>query len=143
MIRVTFDGGERLAATLKGLSSRMSREVMREALYNGGEVIRARASQNAPREPGSPDLADHIVMSNARPDDGSVGVAIGPEGPDFFYGLFQEEGTTRHGAQPFMRPALDSEGRRAIGFIGQEMWAALVSRGFGSARSGGGGGGLL
>jgi HK97 gp10 family phage protein len=128
----------------------LSRTIQRDALLAGGESIRASASAYAPHAPGAPDLRENIVMSNARPDDGSVGIAVGPA-KDFFYGLFQEEGTVHHGAQPFMRPALDGEAQTTIGIIGEHLWDALASRGIGLGRTvdssgpviGGPGGGLL
>jgi HK97 gp10 family phage protein len=83
-------------------------------------------------------LADNIVISNERPDGGAVWIAIGPS-RGFFYGYFQEFGTSRHRAQAFMRPAFDSEGTRAVKIIAAEMWTALIRRGVGSGRSSGGG----
>lgn len=141
MISLKVEGGERLARELRGLSNRVSRNVQREALKEGAELIRARASALAPREPGAPDLADNIAVSNALPEDGSVGVAIGPT-RNFFYGFFQEFGTSRHSAQPFLRPAFDSEGPRALKVIAAAMWDALIRRGGGSGRASGGGVGL-
>lgn len=132
------EGLDRLAQTLNALPTRVSRSVQREALIAGGEPMRQQASVKAPREPGAPDLADNIVISNARPADGSVAVAIGPT-TGFFYGYFQEFGTSRHRAQAFMRPAFDSEGVRTVKIIAAELWTALVKRGFGSARTSGGG----
>ena len=141
MIAMRVEGGDKLAAALRELPNRVNRSVQREALIAGGELIRQQASVYAPRAPGAPDLADNIGISNARPDDGSVAIAIGPT-RGFFYGHFQEFGTSRHRAQAFMRPAYDSEGPRALKVIASELWAALIRRGVGSGRASGGGAGL-
>lgn len=143
-MRLHVEGTERLVRALRGMPERAGRTAQRRALRAGGEIIRAKASTNAPRAPGAPDLADNIVISNARPDDGSVGLAVGPARGRFFYAAFQEFGTSRHAAQPFLRPAFDSELRRAVRAIADELWEALIRRGaIASGRSSGGGGGLL
>ena len=141
MITVRVEGGDKLARALRDLPTRVDRSVQRDALKAGGELIRARAAALAPRAPGAPDIADHITMSGTRPADGSVGLAVGPA-KGFYYGRFLEFGTSRQGAQPFLRPALDGEGAQAIQRIIAELWAALIRRGSGSGRSSGGGVGL-
>jgi len=141
VISLRVEGGEKLMKALGELPNRVSRSVQREALKVGGEKIRQAARAIAPRAPGAPDMADHIEIGNARTDDGSVGISIGPT-KGFFYGHFQEFGTTRHGAQPFLRPAFDSEGGTALKLISAETWAALIRKGGGSGRGSGGGVGL-
>jgi len=141
MISVKVEGADKLMKALNELPTRVSRNVQREALKAGGELIRQHAASIAPREPGRPDLADNIGMAVARLEDGSVGLAIGP-GPSFFYGYFQEFGTRHHKAQPFMRPAWDAEQAKALKVISAEMWTALIRRGAGSGRGSGGGVGL-
>lgn len=138
MVSIRVEGGEKLARTLGELPNRVNREVQRAALREAGEIIRSRASALAPREPGAPDLDDNIRMSNANPGRGDVGIAIGPT-KGFFYGFFQEFGTSRHGAQPFMRPAFDGERHRVVKAITSAMWGALIRRGVGSGRASGGG----
>lgn len=117
-----------LAANLASLSTRVSRKIAREALEEGGEPIRRRASTLAPHEPGPPDLRENIGISPAKSED-LAAVAIGPT-KGFAYGFPQEVGTARHAAQPFMRPAFDSEGPKALGIIGQALWRELAGRGF-------------
>lgn len=141
MITLRVEGGDRLARTLRELPDRVNRKVQRDALKEAAEPIRSAAASMAPRAPGAPDLADNIRISNARPDDGAVAVAIGPS-KNFFYATFQEFGTSRHGAQPFLRPAWDREGVKALQAIKSALWNALLSRGFGSTRASGGGGGV-
>jgi HK97 gp10 family phage protein len=147
-VKVTMrvEGSKQLADALNSLTSRVSRGLLAKSLRAGAEPIREAAARFAPRAPGAPDLADHIGVSGARPESGNVAVAIGPT-RNFFYGWFQEHGTTRHGAQPFMRPAFDSESPDALRIIRNEVWASLSKRSAksrGSARtSGSGSSGLL
>lgn len=138
-VHVRVEGLAQLAAALRDFSTRLSRSILRQALIEAAEPMRADASSFAPRAPGSPDLADNIVISNARPSDGSVGIAMGPA-VAFFYGYFQEFGTSRHGAQAFLRPSFDGGAQRAINIMKAEAWHAVISRG---GSRGGGGGGLL
>lgn len=139
---LTLSGGEQLASTLLSLSPRLSTSIVNAALREGGEPMRARAAQDAPREPGAPDLADNIVMSPVRQTSKhGTGVALGPA-TGFFYGFYQEYGTARHGAQPFMRPAFDGTQRQVVGLVGAALWTALIKRGFTTGRGSGGGVGL-
>ena len=112
-----------------------------EALRAGAEPVKERMRAMAPRAPGAPDLADNIGVGVARVGE-EAAIAIGPT-KNFFYGLFQEEGTSRHGAQPFARPALDATQQEALGIVGATIWHELIRRGAVSTRSSGGGGGLL
>lgn len=129
-------GGKELAARLRALPEAFTRAVVIGALTESAELMRARMAQLAPREPGAPDLADNIGISvanrlgdvgggrwEARHDEEHA-VAVGPT-KDFFYGLFQEYGTIHHAAQPFMRPAFDSEAPKALTALTQELWKPL------------------
>jgi HK97 gp10 family phage protein len=131
MFAMHFEGGAELAQALDSLSVRVTQNVAREALKHGGELIRKRASQLAPYEVGPPDLRDNIGMSNAKVSEAGdiAAIKIGPT-RGFAYGLPQELGTRHHAAQPFMRPAFDTEAPKALGLIGQELWRQLAGRGF-------------
>ena len=137
-----MDGGDKLAKTLQDLPNRVNRSVQREALKSAAEIIRSNVAAKAPREPGTPDLADNIgIATDVRPGGGDVGVGIGvPRG--FFYDWFNEFGTVKQSAKPFWRPAFDSEGQRAIKVMAGAMWEALIRKGIGSGRGSGGGAGL-
>lgn len=126
---VQFEGGDELAKALDSLSTRVSRPLLREALLDAGEPMRLAASQLAPYEPGSPDLKANIGI-NAVKSTEMAAVAVGPT-RDFFYGLFQEFGTSRHGAQPFMRPAFDTEAPKALTILARELWRLLAAKGIG------------
>ena len=129
-------GWKELGARLRALPDAYTRTIVIDALKEAAEPMRARMAQLAPREPGAPDLADNIGISvanrlgdvgggrwEARHDEEHA-VAVGPT-KDFFYGLFQEYGTVHHRAQPFMRPAFDSESGKALTILTQELWKPL------------------
>lgn len=129
-----FEGGNELATRLEMLPENLSRKIMVEALQAGAQPIQARAAQGAPRRTGR--LATHIGIGLARrigspqggrwrqSDETEFAVAVGPT-KDVFYGLFQEYGTRHHGAQPFMRPAFDTQSAAALGIIADRLWEAL------------------
>lgn len=123
-----FEGGDELAKALANLPLRVGKRFLREALEQGGEPIRRSMEAKAPRgDPAAPNLADSMVISTARTGD-MAAVAIGPS-RNVTYGIHQEFGTTRHGAQPFARPAFDSDAPRALPIIAQAAWTELASRG--------------
>lgn len=131
MFSAAFDGGPELEAAFNQLSERVGKKVLREALFDGAEPMRAGAARVAPREPGAPDMADHIGVAALRDRENMATVGIGPDDKAFFYDLFQELGTVRHGAQPFYRPAFDANIENSLGIIGKELWRQLTARGFG------------
>lgn len=128
-VGIKIVGAAELEKALGELSVRVSRKVAREALEFGGEPMRSEASNLAPRKSPAPDLADNVVIAPAKAIEGEMAaVAIGPR-KGFAYGLPQEIGTSRHPAQPFMRPAFDSKREETLARIGQELWRALAERG--------------
>lgn len=131
MVSMHFEGGDELAANFATLSTRLSKKILREALLDGGEPMKGRIEQLAPRAPGEPDLADHMVIAAVRDQDNQASVGIGPDSKAFFYDLFQEYGTSRHGAQPHYRPAFDEKAPEAVTIIGAELWRQMTARGFG------------
>lgn len=135
-----MQGADDLARVLRNLPEAIQRDRMVKALRRGGEPMRERMAQLAPRGRGRDTdfehMADNIVVSLAnrigstaggrwRPrDETEHAVAVGPQ-KSFFYGLFQEYGTVHHGAQPFMRPAFDSVAPQSLGVIRDELWDML------------------
>ncbi len=152
-VSMKVEGGAELARALNALPTRVSKKVMRDALEVAGEPIRKGMEMKAPRAPGAPDMADHMVISTAKVEglidnDQTAAVKIGPA-KGFYWGLFQEFGTIHHGAQPFARPAFDAGVSKAISEMVRATWTALAGRGISrsisqpSTPSSPGGGGLL
>lgn len=126
-IAMRFEGGDELAANLAKLSMPLSKKIVREALLEAAEPIRAMAARIAPHAPGAPDLRDHIAVAPVRSSELGA-VAVGPT-REFYYGFFQEFGTKHHGAHAFMRPAFDTQAEKALGVLGKALWRELASRG--------------
>jgi HK97 gp10 family phage protein len=90
-------------------------EQERAALRAGGQLIVEEARRLVPVDTG--DLRDSIAVTDDRDarvygkvNGADVSVFVGPVGSteegDVYYARFVEFGTRRHGAQPFMRPAI-------------------------------------
>lgn len=129
---MTITGGSDLARRLGQLPGAVSRNVQRTALRKGAEPIRSMAASLAPRDErgGPPHLADNIVIgarSLTREGVGEVIVEVGPakQPADVFYGVWQEFGNIKQSAQPFMRPAFDTQSRFSLNIIMAEMWASI------------------
>jgi len=141
MVSMRIEGGKELAAALNSLSARVRRNTLVTVLTEAAEPMRKRAESLAPHEPGPPDIKANIIVARnmktigesgflERQDEFQGTVAMGPA-KGFFYGLFQEYGTTGkrgHAAQPFMRPAFDSEAPRALKNIGEALWLELAAK---------------
>jgi hypothetical protein len=56
----------------------------------------------------------------------AAAAAVGPS-KDTFWGLFQEYGTVRHGAQPFARPGFDATYEESLTIFKNEMWAEILA----------------
>ena len=148
-----IEGGEQLAATLRELSTRAAKHVLRDSLREAGaEPMRQRISALAPRDAGAPDLADHITVSTSRADTGpSAALLVGPstavrtdrtERRYDIQGNYLEYGTVHMAMRAFVRPAFDGLAARLVAPIGAAIWRRLIARGFGSGRGSGGGVGL-
>jgi hypothetical protein len=136
--RLRVEGGAELAAALRSLSTRVSRRMLRDALEEtiGVRVQRGMAVA-APRGPGQPDLADHIVIGAARDRDGGVAIAVGPsketrsDQPKRTFdiqALFVEEGTVHRAATPFARVGFQ-RAPEGLGPLRQALWRELAGRG--------------
>lgn len=129
MIRMKIEGAEDLERALTRLSTRLSRSVLREALLAVGEPIRRDIARKAPREPGTPDLADNIQLAQTRVGErGDVSVGIGVP-KSFFYDYFLEYGTVHASARPFYRPVFDGQINRTLEQLGQAIWTELAGKG--------------
>lgn len=81
-----------------------------QAASAGAEVIRAQASENAPRKTGK--LARLEITKVASKSNTRAIVKIGPA-KDVYYGLMQELGTIHMAPHPFLGPALETKSQEA------------------------------
>lgn len=170
-----FEGGKELAAALAGLSARVSKSLVKEVLMDAAEPMRKTMSRLVASGPVAPHIKDNIVISPVRAKRDEFGlmdtrqtVAVGPA--RFFQGSYSyttkkgkrvtegasfqayllEFGTSKMGAQPFVRPAFDQHAEKTIADIGRRLWVELASKGIQRPSTtssgpviGGPGGGLL
>lgn len=93
---------EQLAKDLRGAGKEVSTDVLK-ATRDTGDRIQKRAKKDAPVETGELRRSIKVVKSRSRQ---VISVEIVA---DSDHAIFQEYGTTRNRAQPFMRPALHAE----------------------------------
>jgi HK97 gp10 family phage protein len=133
-----LEGAEELRVALLTLSKAVRKRALYDVLRPAADVIRWRMGELAPRQAGvgGGGLADNIETSVARRigsvaggqwqavDEFQAALAVGPA-KHIYYAIFQEYGTVHHGAQPFGRPAFDTNTDVALGIIGKGLWALL------------------
>jgi HK97 gp10 family phage protein len=124
-----FEGGKALATALSGLSARVSKKLVLEALHEAAEPMRDRMEANAPVSAEAPHLRDVIVVRTSRGKDAKESaVAVGATRGGF-YGSFQEFGTAHHAPQPWARPAFDATHQTSLRVFADALWRELAGRG--------------
>lgn len=121
------DGGKELAATLRALPTATSRNIRRDALEAAAEPMVAVARRLAPHEPGPPDLRANIEFQHIKATTKTESRLTWGPLRGFYYGYYQEWGTTRHPAQPFMRPAFDQNRERSLALMVRSLWENIQS----------------
>lgn len=122
-----FEGGREFAAMMRNLPKSVNRNIRRDALEAMAEPMITLARRLAPYEPGAPDLRDSIEFQHVRSEYTTEStLAWGPI-RWFFYGHFQEWGTSRHAAQPFMRPGFDQNRERSLAIASRNLWENIQS----------------
>lgn len=116
-----IEGWDEVENNLRKIAEHIDAQAtIEDALSDGAEVVRDAIAANAPRNTGR--LAGSIAISKQGREKYSV--RIGPT-ISGFYGRFIEYGTSRMGAQPFMRPAFDSVRPQVQTAIGEAIWKAI------------------
>lgn len=112
------------------------KNVVRRALVDAAEPIRATWSELAPYDPTDPGLhlRDSVIVSektsskqgDASAPPGGVTIFIGPDARlPRHHGIFMEFGTFKDVAQPSGRPAFDSKKYETINLVGFFMWVQI------------------
>jgi HK97 gp10 family phage protein len=76
-------------------------EGVEHALLRVGEKVAERAATTAPRDTGAGAESIHAELVDGE-------VRVGPDAEHFYMTAFVEVGTSKMGARPFLRPALDA-----------------------------------
>jgi len=119
---VKIDGLRELDAALSEFKSVAARRIGRRVLKEAGEPIARSARQKAPKLEWhlheSIDVGTKLTRRqrglHPRPPKTAVEMHVGTANPA---GVTQEFGTSRHGPQPFMRPAWDEQKDMALTII--------------------------
>lgn len=135
MISGRFEGGDRLAINLDRVRTNASRKMMRDSLREGAQPMRDRVAAAVRRAPGSPDLADHIVVGTSKPRGEDVAaISVGPskeERTDQPGRRFDEQayylefGTLYRAATPFMRQGMSATGQ-ALDTMKEPVWDGIT-----------------
>ena len=105
-------GRNELIKALKAVEEAPTRKgKLERAALAGGRVISYEAERRAPRDTGR--AAKTIRARHVSSGRGVAHIAVGPSSKGYHF-LFQEFGTSRHKAQPFLRPAFDEKQHEAI-----------------------------
>lgn len=109
MASIQLEGMDEIRRMLEGLADKKNK-AENKALRSGALVVKAAAAIRAPRSSSQKEhLADNIIVSNVRSEEGQKFILVGPQRGDnnkFFYGKFLEFGTSKRAARPFMGPAM-------------------------------------
>src|SRR5262245_22663248 len=109
---VTIKGLDALRRNIDKVGAQTETVIIERAVILGSEVLQGSMSMRAPVRTGR--LAGAIeVEVQRRVRRGAVVTRIGPS-REGFYAKFIEFGTRFMAAQPFMRPAIDEDGPRAV-----------------------------
>lgn len=142
---VKLDGLDEIERKLKLLPQRIGNNAMRRALRKGANVIRDAARNNAKRidDPATREqIAKNVAVASAgrrrEKEAGGVMMRVGvrggakPSAPDngapggnTTHWRFQEFGTSKMPAQPFMRPAASNAAGAAMSTIASDMRAQV------------------
>lgn len=119
-----IDGFSEYERKLKQLDLTVQRKLLIEAAKAGAQIVVDDARRMAPRDKG--DLADGIAMRVAgRESDIHEGVVEVSYNKKQFYGLFQEKGTRRMKAQPFLLPAFEGNRDRIMNIMRDVLLRAI------------------
>lgn len=122
MITAEFKGGKELEAALLDLPKKFGRPAMLAALKEAAEPMVDTMRDSAPRDTGR--SAETIAMRSTRVAGFEETIAIGPTSKGFPL-MFQEFGTAKQPARPWMRPAWDTEKEGVLRRAGAAMWSRI------------------
>ena len=133
---VRIDGLRALGERMRALSADMAGRVARQATAAGAGVTRKAIRARAPRDTGNlaaavvmkrvpdPALTEQYIVAirKGRTRDAKAGKAgTGRLGKDAFYARFQEFGTVKSPAQPFIGPGFDESKEQAAAAIAARL----------------------
>lgn len=119
---ITIKGVDKLEAKFAKLKERTRGEILKNAVRAGALPIQTAAVIKAPIEFGTLKRSIHTEIVNA-----SATHAEAEVGTDLEYAPYQEFGTSKMAAQPYLRPAFDEQSDAAKKEISAALKAQLDS----------------
>lgn len=130
MAEVVIQGMQELLGKMDGLPLSLQKIIVARTLRAAAEPIRARAQELAPIDETQ---AEHplreemmTVVSEQTATGATARIGSSRRG---FYGTFQEFGTSRHAANPFLVPAFEEKIGEATQIAGEQL-AGHIERAF-------------
>jgi len=127
-VRTRLEGTEELEAAIKKLDENLQGVILREAVGKAAELCRDVASQLAPTsEDGSHGQESGFLSRNILTErqwtrtQATATTDVGMERKKAWYGTFQELGTYKEPAQPFLRPAFDETKNDMVDTIAEHI----------------------
>ncbi len=125
MAKIELEGMDELIKQINAIGERVATRAENKALREGAEILRQEISRRAPRKTGK--LAENIVKSGVKTKDGVKHIEVGPS-KEVFYGLYQEFGTTKMTARPFIAPALSEKRSEIFGTMAGVLREELAKK---------------
>lgn len=121
-LSIEVEGLEPLLQKLGAFSDDVGGRMLSDALFVGGQVVRSDAVRRAPIKTGN--LRASITVERVDESVARAEVTVGPskQAP---YGVHVEYGTRFMAAQPYMRPALDTNRQRVAEEVRKALAGAL------------------
>lgn len=124
-VDIKLDGFEEIEKLLKKLPDKPAEKALRAGVRSGGNIIKKAAQQRVPIDSGTLEKSIFVKTQtkNFR-QTGVMQVAIATQSGrtarhDAYYAHMVEFGTSKMGARPFMRPALEENTQKVINKAGQ------------------------
>ncbi len=118
---IRLEGTEQLLGNLQDLEKRVLNAGLEEGLTRAAEIVVEEAGRRAPVLTGA--LSHEMRMDY---DAAQKRAKVGPGPRTGWYGYFQEIGTSRMAANPFLRPALVAKAGEVARAIGDGVRRAAV-----------------
>ena len=136
-MKIKVTGLKEIEAQMKNLTRAASKGAARRAAVSAMQPMAKLAASLAPDDPrtGAPDLHRSIeVSSSSKPGRSvaklfegptQVNVFMGPTSGGYPQAIFQEFGTYKEPAQPYMRPAWDQDKMALLDRLKDNLWSEV------------------
>lgn len=135
-ITLKVEGADQIRKRLAEIDKRQQRIGLIKAAKAGSNPIAVEMAARAPYDPDSrhalspathhKHLNESIVTKFVRRGVNRVTQAIGPDSKHAWYARWQEFGTVKQTAKPFIRPSLEDQSDEAVDLAGKELWIVTI-----------------